>query len=133
MPSHWTVYQWLKKYPDFKTAYDEARSFQADTFVDEMIDIADNARNDWMERIGRDGQSLGWVENGEAVRRSALRVDTRKHLAGLLAPRKYGARVINEVGGIDGAPIEVATISTRDLAKATALLLAKGMRAKAEG
>ena len=66
---------------------------QADALFDEILDIADDGDNDWMERKGEDGQSLGWRENGEALRRSALRVDARKWMAGKLQPKKYSEKM----------------------------------------
>lgn len=93
MPAQSTVYLWLLKNPDFSEKYARARAWQADTLADETIDIADDGRNDWMERAGREGQAPGWELNGEHVQRSRLRIDQRKWYAGKLSPKKYGDKI----------------------------------------
>lgn len=88
MPDKATVCRWLAKHQDFRDQYAHAREMQADSLFDENLDIADNANNDWMERFGEGNE--GWQINGEAIQRSKLRIDTRKWMAGKLAPKKYG-------------------------------------------
>ncbi len=58
--------------------------------AEEIVEIADDGRNDWMEVMSKDGESIGWRLNGEAVQRSRLRVDARKWLMSKLLPKKYG-------------------------------------------
>lgn len=41
MPAFITIYQWLRKYPDFAKKYDDARLHQAYTLADEIIAIAE--------------------------------------------------------------------------------------------
>ncbi|MEX3667997.1 hypothetical protein AB3X82_07315 [Paraburkholderia phenoliruptrix] len=89
--------------------YARAREAQADTLADEMLDIADDGRNDWMERLGRDDTPLGWTVNGEAVQRSRIRLDARKWLAGKIAPKKYGEKIMQEVSGPDGGALQTVT------------------------
>lgn len=89
MPDKATVFRWLAKHADFRDQYTRAREAQADSLFDEILDIADDGSNDWMERKNSDGENIGWQENGEALRRSALRVDARKWMAGKLMPKKY--------------------------------------------
>ena len=91
MPGQTTVYRWLRENDEFRQHYAHARDLQADTLFDETLDIADDASNDWMERHAED--NVGWKENGEAIRRSQLRIDTRKWIAGQLRPKVYGPRV----------------------------------------
>ena len=89
MPVMSAVFRWLTQYPDFKEHYIRAREAQADAIADEILDIADDGSNDWMERTGLD-QEPAWVQNGEAIRRSQVRIDARKWLAGKMAPKVYG-------------------------------------------
>lgn len=63
---------------------------QAEGMADEILEIADDGRNDWMEIQNRDGDNIGWKVNGEAVQRSRLRIDARKWLLSKLLPKKYG-------------------------------------------
>ena len=92
MPSGATVFKWLRQQPSFAEQYARARQAQADALFDESLDIADDGSNDWMERRREDG-STDQVLNGEHVQRSKLRIDTRKWMAGKLAPKKYGEKL----------------------------------------
>lgn len=93
MPAKSTVFKWLRTYQSFADQYARAKEESADALADEMTDIADDGSNDWMERHDKEGKSIGWAENGEAINRSRLRVDTRKWIASKLKPKKYGDRV----------------------------------------
>lgn len=99
MPASSTVFKWLAANEAFAEQYGRAREAQADTLFDEILDIADDGSNDWMVQNTKDGEALGWRENGEALRRSALRVDARKWMAGKLRPKKYGDKVMTEHSG----------------------------------
>lgn len=87
-----TVCFWLVKFPQFAEQYVRAREAQADTLADEMLDIADNGVNDWVER--QDG-TLEY--NGDHVQRSRLRIDSRKWIASKMKPKVYGDKYIGEV------------------------------------
>ncbi len=114
MPAHSTVVKWaLEDRNGFYDQYAKAREIGLDVMADELLDIADDGSNDWMERFGKDGESLGWMINGEAVSRSRLRVDTRKWYLSKLAPKRFGDRVALEHTGKDGGPIEVADARER--------------------
>lgn len=93
MPSMSTVFKWLRDNEAFSQQYARAREVQADALFDDIIDIADDGRNDWMEKKNADGKNIGWQENGEALRRSQLRIDARKWMAGKLRPKKYGDKL----------------------------------------
>lgn len=108
MPDKASVFNWLARHEEFATRYAHARDAQADALVDEMIDIADDGSNDWMEQRGRDGEVTGWKENGEALKRSALRLSTRQWIAEKLKPKKYGNKVA--LTDTDGGPLTVNVI-----------------------
>jgi hypothetical protein len=108
MPNKATVFRWLAANDQFRDQYARAREVQADSLFDDILAIADDRSNDWVEKRGSDGEVIGWQENGEALRRSVLRVDARKWMAGKLQPKKYGDKQQMEVTGKDGAPIEQA-------------------------
>jgi hypothetical protein len=93
MPNKATVFRWLAADEAFRDQYAAAREAQADAMVDDMLDIADDGRNDWMAKRNDAGEVTAWQENGEALRRSALRIDARKWLAGKMQPKKYGDKV----------------------------------------
>ena len=81
IPSRQTLFKWMRTEPDFLDQYARAKQESADSLTDEMIDIADDGSNDWMEKFDKNGESLGYQLNGEHVQRSKLRIDTRKWLA----------------------------------------------------
>ena len=95
MPSRISVFKWLAndKNKIFREQYAYARAAQAETLIDEMFDIVDDGRNDWIEKLGRNGQSIGWVVNGEAVQRSKLRLEARQWYARKMLPKKYGDKI----------------------------------------
>lgn len=97
MPSKTTVFRWLAANEQFRDQYARAREAQADAIFDDILSIADDGRNDWMQK--NFGEETRWVENGEAMRRSALRIDARKWMAGKLRPKKYGDKLDVEHSG----------------------------------
>jgi hypothetical protein len=107
MPDQTTVYRWLRDptREAFRQQYAQAREAQADALFDEMLDIADDASNDWMERSGEDKRGPGWDLNGEHVQRTRLRLDTRKWMASKLLPKKYGDKLA--LGGDPDTPLQV--------------------------
>lgn len=92
MPGERTVYSWLAALPAFRQQYALAREAQMDRYAEEIIEIADDGSNDWMEREGKDG-GIGYALNGEHIARSRERIDARKWLMGKLAPKKYGDKL----------------------------------------
>ncbi len=104
MPDKSTVMRWLATHQEFRDQYASAREAQADYYAEEIIEISDDATNDWMERKRSDG-SAEEVENKEVLNRSRLRVDTRKWLMARMAPKKYGDKITQEVTGADGSPL----------------------------
>lgn len=105
MPDARTVHRWLVVNEQFRQQYAHAREAQAETLFDDILEIADDARNDWMERRGED--DAGWVANGENLQRSRLRVDARKWMASKLAPKKYGDKVALTGGDEGDAPLQI--------------------------
>jgi hypothetical protein len=62
----------------FGQQHARAREAQAEHLVDEIIEIADDGTNDYMEQRDAEREIIGWRENGEYIQRSRLRVDARK-------------------------------------------------------
>jgi hypothetical protein len=94
MPNRATVFRWLASNETFRDQYARARDAQAEALADEILDIADDGSNDWMERYDDEGGNIGWRENGEAMQRSKLRVEARKWVAAKLLPKKYGDKTL---------------------------------------
>lgn len=93
MPSKQSVLRWLTKHEEFRCQYVRAKEQGAEALAEEMFDIADDGANDWMEKKDKDGEAIGWQLNGEHVRRSQLRIDTRKWYLSKIMPKKYGEKV----------------------------------------
>jgi hypothetical protein len=81
MPSKATVFRWLRVYPEFLENYSRAKQESADALVEEILDIADDGTNDWMERQNAEGKVVGYQPNTEHIQRSRVRIDTRKWIA----------------------------------------------------
>jgi hypothetical protein len=94
MPSQSTVFRWLgdDRYLAFREQYARAREAQADAIFDEMLDIADDGTNDWMERKREDG-TIDEIVNHEHISRSKLRIESRKWMAAKLRPKVYGDKL----------------------------------------
>lgn len=92
MPNITTIFEWLRKYEDFSNQYARAKQESADYMAEELLDIADNGANDYMERENKLGDKVTVVDK-EHIMRSRLRVDTRKWLMSKMKPKKYGDKL----------------------------------------
>ena len=102
MPSKETVRNWLRDNNEFLAQYAQARRDQMDHYAEEILDIANDGRNDWEVRENHRTGSEFTVLNSEAVARSRLRVDTIKWLMSKLAPKKYGEKIeVEQSGNLD--------------------------------
>jgi hypothetical protein len=97
MPVKQTIFNWLRKYPEFAEAYRVATEERAESYVEEIMDIADDGTNDYY--TDEDGKRRVDTEH---INRSRLRVDTRKWYAGKVKPKKYGEKIA--VGGAEDLP-----------------------------
>ena len=108
MPSKATVCTWLAQRQDFLDQYTRAREVQAEIMADEMLDIADDSTNDYMERESAKGVTI--LVDHDHINRSRLRVDTRKWIAEKLLPKKYGVRKALDLSGPDGKPLDTKPV-----------------------
>lgn len=107
MPSMQTMFRWLRDYDDFRDQYDIAKQESADSYADEIVDIADDGV---ITELVIDGVPVLDPETGEpykiatsvGVQHARLRVDARKWIASKLKPKKYGDKVENTHLGADG-------------------------------
>jgi hypothetical protein len=127
MPDKSTVFRWIRSIPEFRDQYARAKEESADAHVEDTLDIADDASNDWMEIHDKDNP--GYRFNGEHVNRSKLRIDTRKWIASKLKPKRYGDKVA--VGGAeDLPPIQTADMTETEVARRIAFALQRGTQAQ---
>lgn len=102
LPAESTVRQWVTdNHEGFAERYARARNMGLDGVADEIVDISDDARNDWMRR--EDPDNPGYDVNGEHIARSRLRVDSRKWYLSKMAPKRYGERTT--IAGDPEAPL----------------------------
>lgn len=127
MPCATAVFKWLATFPDFAQQYARAKTAGIEALAEDILDIADDATNDWMERQNADGENTGWQFNGEAARRSQIRIDARKWLLSKLAPKKYGDKLA--IGGADDLP-PLKTMTDEQLEARIAALQAKANAGK---
>lgn len=91
LPHEQTVREWrLAHYKTFGMQYAQAKLLQAELLTEECLDIADDARNDFMESLDEEERGLAYKSNNEHINRSRLRIDTRKWHASKLLPKIYG-------------------------------------------
>jgi hypothetical protein len=87
MPALSTLFLWLRKHNGFSEQYVMAKQESADAMFEEILDIADNGTNDFVETQG------GYKTNSENIQRSRLRIDTRKWMMSKMKPKKYGDKL----------------------------------------
>lgn len=104
MPDKSTVFRWLRTNEGFRDQYARAKVESADSHADDMIDIADDARNDWM-KVQNKGDQEAYILNGEHVARTRLRIDTRKWLTSKLNAKKYGDKIDHTHSAPGGGPV----------------------------
>jgi hypothetical protein len=90
MPAISTIYRWLRVHPLFSEQYAKAKEDQADAMVEEMLDIADDTDED--------------------VKRSRLKVDTRKWLASKFKAKKFGDSAMIKHADADGGNLSLSAI-----------------------
>lgn len=113
MPSVPTVFSWMRTYDGFLDQYTRAKEEATDAMADEMLDIADDGHNDWMLRYFNGHKA--YAENGEAINRSRLRVETRKWLMAKMKPKRYGEKLDLTSDGkrIKAEPVIISQIAKR--------------------
>jgi hypothetical protein len=109
MPPESTVRTWaLDDREGFSAQYTRARMLGYLSMADELLEVSDNASNDWMERRAEEGAAdAGWEANGDHMQRSRLRVDTRKWILSKALPKIFGDKLDMNLGGQDGNPVTI--------------------------
>jgi len=106
MPAPPTVIQWSKDDigPGFGERYARAREIGYHLMAEELLEIADDGTNDWVQREGANGTAETVLDH-EHVTRSRLRVDTRKWLLAKALPKIYADKLLH-TGGDGVGPIK---------------------------
>lgn len=98
MPAARTVREWQQTDEAVSAAIARAREEGFDAIAAECLDIADDSRNDWMNRAADAGDEQALQFNCEHVQRSKLRVETRLKLLAKWDPKRYGDRLAVDHG-----------------------------------
>lgn len=108
MPSLTTICTWLAEKDDFLEQWSRADRARAIAMEDELTELMEDSRNDWVEREGKNGQPMVGVDH-EHLERTRLRIDTRKWLMSKMAPKRFGKSLA--LTGKDGGPVQVAAVA----------------------
>lgn len=104
MPAWRTVHDWRHAHPEFEKEYQLARDLGMDAIAEDLLDIADDGSNDFMEKIDKEGKKTGEFSfNLEHVQRSKLRIETRLKLLAKWNPKKFGDSITHR--GDNNAPL----------------------------
>lgn len=106
-PPATTIREWISDNVTFAVQYARARERGYQEMADEILEIADDGRNDWTLRQNDDGESVKVLDH-EHIQRSKLRYDARRWLLSKCLPKIYGDKL--ELGGPDGGPLQVAVV-----------------------
>lgn len=106
MPCTTTVMKWAREDEAFAQQYARAREDLLEHWAEDILEISDDGRNDYLEGQDGDGNPVHRVDH-DHIQRSKLRVDSRKWLLSKLAPKKYGDRTAVDLGNQDGKPLQV--------------------------
>lgn len=99
-----TVFKWLAQNETFARQYAHAREEQAETFADQISDIADETPE--LEPIkDAAGNIVEMRMHAAYVSHQKNRIDARKWIASKLKPKKYGDKLGLTDG--DGGPLQV--------------------------
>lgn len=101
MPAMSTVFKWMREHEEFSNQYARATEERTEAMSEDILDIADDGTNDYMET------EKGLQYNGDSVQRARLRVDTRKWLMSKMKPKKYGDKIDVTSGGDKIAPVPI--------------------------
>jgi hypothetical protein len=93
MPARSTIFLWLEEHEDFGRSYTLARQIQIEDLMDEILEIADDSSNDWIDREGPDGKKYrtAFIESFRAST-STLRLQSWVEFEFLGSPQDYGER-----------------------------------------
>lgn len=84
MPRASTIIDWVNTDKEFGERYRKAKEVRAEMLADEIMDIADDSTNDFIET--ENGKAIDY----EHINRSRLRVDSRKWYASKILQKQYG-------------------------------------------
>lgn len=113
MPAVRTVNDWTVQFPAFGADFAQARARGFDAIAAQTLEIADDARNDFMKQV-RGGAEVEVLDT-EHIQRSKLRIETRLKLLAKWDPKRYGERTT--LAGDPDNPLTVINKVERTIVK----------------
>ena len=104
MPDKSTVFDWLRRHPEFADQYARAREDQADTYADEITAIADETP-ETTPVFDKEGNQIDVKLDSAYISWQKNRIDARKWTAMKLKPKKYGDKITH--AGDDDNPVVI--------------------------
>lgn len=117
IPARQNVYKLIRRDKEFRDAYAISRELQMHSWMDEIIDIADDNSIDFFIVRGADGRPV-LRPNSAAIRRDRLRVDTRKFLMAKIAARCFERRLKGNETPLEDLP-QVITLESPEAPEIT--------------
>jgi hypothetical protein len=117
------------RYPEVMEGYMRAREAQMVLRADEILSIADNASNDWMDQETKSGRLIRVVDH-EHIKRSDIRIRTRMWLMTRFAPKTFGERL--QLDAVRETREAVAAQSDQERLEGALALIARAKRRVAE-
>lgn len=102
MPERMVIMGWTDKFEEFKLQYLRARELQAESLVDDILEIADNVSDD--DVYTDQGKRIAHTE---WIQRSKIKMDARIWLASKILPKRYGNKIEVDNKGEVGLNITV--------------------------
>lgn len=106
MPTWGVLARWRRDHEDFNRRYTIARQSCCELWADEIIEISDDATNDYVTRLDAKGH-VRIVFDREHFERSRLRADNRKWVVSKLLRHVYGDKSEVELRTPDGLNVKV--------------------------
>jgi hypothetical protein len=97
--------------------------------ADEILSIADNASNDWMDQETKSGRLIRVVDH-EHIKRSDIRIRTRMWLMTRFAPKTFGERL--QLDAVRETREAIAAQSDQERLEGALALIARAKRRVAE-
>lgn len=125
-PSSGHFRNWVDEDKKVAEVYAHARVRGYKMLADELVDIADEAQ----VAAEYDGDDVTLRLDSTAVARNNLRISTRKWVLSKMLPKIYGDKIVQEMHGLGGGPIQLAALDFRGLTPEELSIL-QGLLAKA--
>lgn len=93
MPSSETFFKWLNEDEEKAKQYTRAKEIGQEALADEIIDIADDSSDTYVDEFGNKRV------DGASVQKKRLQIDARKWQLSKQNPKKFGDKIDHTTGG----------------------------------